>query len=226
MIRVLLADDQTLLLGALTTILNAQDDIRVTATAADGAAAVRAVREAAGGVDVAVLDIRMPGLDGIAAAREILALPDAPAVMMLTTFRDPALVRSAIAAGVHGFLLKDAEPDVLADAVRTVARGESVLASGVTGPVLEGYRQAVAARSALRPEERQGLSLLTARELEVLAEIGRGATNPEIAESLHIAETTVKTHVSNLLAKLGARDRVALVLLVQRAGLLPGRGQG
>ena len=120
---------------------------------------------------------------------------------------------------MHGFLLKDADPEVLADAVRTVARGESVLASGVTGKVLEWVRGGVDKQNALSDFERQGLGLLTGRELEVLAEIGAGATNAEIAQTLFIAETTVKTHVSSLLAKLGARDRIALVLIAQRAGI-------
>ena len=133
MIRILLADDQPLLLSALSTILSTQPDLEVVATAKDGAQAVEQAR--AHRIDVAVMDIRMPVLDGIAAASAILPL--GTRVMMLTTFDDDALIQSAIAAGVHGFMLKDADPDVLADAVRTVARGESVLASGVTGRVMQ-----------------------------------------------------------------------------------------
>ena len=210
MIRLLLADDQPLLLSALRTILDAQDDITVVATAADGAEAVEQTR--AHRIDVAVLDIRMPVLDGIAAAAQILPL--GARVIMLTTFDDDALIQSAIDAGVHGFLLKDADPDVLADAVRTVARGESVLASGVTGRVMQWAREGKG-----EPPARSLLDGLTARELDVLAEVGRGATNAEIAQRLFIAETTVKTHVSSLLSKLGARDRIALVLIAQRAGI-------
>lgn len=213
--RVLLADDQPMLLSALTTILNTQPDIEVVATAANGAEAIEQSKNH--DIDVAVLDIRMPVLDGISAARHILPL--GPKVIMLTTFDDDELVQAAIEAGVHGFLLKDAEPDVLADAVRTVARGESVLASGVTGRVLEWVRDGVDRGNALSVFERQALSLLTPREVEVLAEIGAGANNAEVAQRLFIAETTVKTHVKSLLAKLGARDRVALVLVAQRAGL-------
>ena len=160
----------------------------------------------------------MPVLDGISAAQQIMPL--GPKVIMLTTFDDDALVQEAIEAGVHGFLLKDAEPEVLADAVRTVARGESVLSSGVTGRVLEWVRGGVDKRNALSDFERQAMSLLTGRELEVLAEIAGGATNAEIAQHLFIAESTVKTHVKSLLAKLGARDRVALVLVAQRAGVV------
>ena len=210
MIRILLADDQPLLLSALETILDAQDDITVAATAADGAEAVEKAR--AHRIDVAVLDIRMPVLDGIAAARTIMEL--GPRVIMLTTFDDDALIHAAIAAGVHGFLLKDAEPDVLAGAVRAVAGGESVLAPGVTGRVMEWVREGPGS-----PALATALEGLTTREREVLAEIGRGATNAEIAAALYIAETTVKTHVSSLLAKLGARDRVALALIAQRAGI-------
>lgn len=213
--RILLVDDQPMLLSALSTILNTQPDIEVVATAANGKEAIEQVENH--DIDVAVLDIRMPVLDGISAARQIMPL--GPKVIMLTTFDDDALVREAIEAGVHGFLLKDAEPDVLADAVRTVARGESVLASGVTGRVLEWVRGGVDKRNALSDTQRQGLSLLTRREVEVLAEIGAGAANGEIAARLFIAETTVKTHVKNLLHKLGARDRVALVLIAQRAGI-------
>lgn len=213
--RILLVDDQPMLLSALSTILNTQPDIQVVATATNGAEAIEQVKSH--DIDVAVLDIRMPVLDGISAARQIMPL--GPKVIMLTTFDDDALVQEAIEAGVHGFLLKDAEPEVLADAVRTVARGESVLASGVTGRVLEWVRGGVDKRNALSDTQRQALSLLTRRELEVLAEIGTGATNAEIAERLFIAETTVKTHVKNLLHKLGARDRVALVLIAQRAGI-------
>lgn len=147
-------------------------------------------------------------------------MPLGPKTIMLTTFDDDALVQEAIEAGVHGFLLKDAEPEVLADAVRTVARGESVLSSGVTGRVLEWVRGGVDKQNALSDFERQAMSLLTGRELEVLAEIAGGATNAEIAQDLFIAESTVKTHVKSLLAKLGARDRVALVLVAQRAGVV------
>lgn len=210
MIKILLADDQPLLLSALETILGAQADLTVAATAANGAEAVEKAR--AHRIDVAVLDIRMPVLDGIAAATQIMEL--GPKVIMLTTFDDDTLVRAAIDAGVDGFLLKDAEPEVLASAVRAVARGESVLAPGVTGRVMAWVRGSTGSTEAAAM-----LEGLTSRELEVLAEIGRGATNAEIARALFIAETTVKTHVSSLLTKLGMRDRVALALTAQRAGL-------
>lgn len=215
-IRVLLADDQAMLLSALSTILTAQKDIEVAATAATGADAVAAALSHH--IDVAILDIRMPGMDGIGAAQAILERKPECRIIMLTTFNDEELVARSISAGAHGFLLKDADPEVLVTAVRNVAQGESVLAAGVTGPVLEAYRSALT-RENLSAQERQGLSLVTRREMEVLSLIARGATNAEIAADMVIAETTVKTHVSALMSKLAARDRVALVLLAQRAGV-------
>ncbi|OFP87087.1 response regulator transcription factor [Corynebacterium sp. HMSC059E07] len=215
-IRVLLADDQAMLLSALSTILTTQEDIEVAATAATGADAVAAALSHH--IDVAILDIRMPGMDGIGAAQAILERKPECRIIMLTTFNDEELVARSISAGAHGFLLKDADPEVLVTAVRNVAQGESVLAAGVTGPVLEAYRSALT-RENLSAQERQGLSLVTRREMEVLSLIARGATNAEIAADMVIAETTVKTHVSALMSKLAARDRVALVLLAQRAGV-------
>ena len=215
-IRVLLADDQAMLIAALSTILNAQDDIEVVATANTGSAAVTAALSHR--TDVAILDIRMPGMDGIAAAQAILSRVPECRIIMLTTFNEEELVAQSIAAGAHGFLLKDADPEVLVGAVRDVAKGESVLASQVTGPVLEAYRTALT-RGELSAQERQGLSLVTRREMEVLSLIARGATNSEIAAEMVIAETTVKTHVSSLMSKLAARDRVAMVLVAQRAGI-------
>ena len=215
-IRVLLADDQAMLVAALSTILNAQDDIEVVTTANTGSEAVTAALSHR--TDVAILDIRMPGMDGIAAAQAILSRIPECRIIMLTTFNEEELVAQSIAAGAHGFLLKDADPEVLVGAVRDVAKGESVLASQVTGPVLEAYRTALT-RGQLSAQERQGLSLVTRREMEVLSLIARGATNSEIAAEMVIAETTVKTHVSSLMSKLAARDRVALVLFAQRAGI-------
>lgn len=215
-IRVLLADDQALLAAALSTILNAQDDIEVVTTAHTGNEAVTAAISHR--IDVAILDIRMPGIDGIAAAQAILSRAPDCRIIMLTTFNEDDLVAQSIAAGAHGFLLKDADPDVLVGAVRDVAKAESVLAAKVTGPVLQTYRAAIA-RGQLSAQERQGLSLVTRREREVLALIARGATNGEIAREMVIADTTVKTHISSLLSKLAARDRVALVLLAQKAGI-------
>lgn len=216
-IRVLLADDQAMLVTALSTILNSEADIEVVTTASDGVEAVEMCVQHF--IDVAVLDIRMPKMDGIAAAKAMMASNPKVRIVMLTTFNEDALVAAALQAGVQGFLLKDADPEVLISAVRAVYSGESVLASKVTGPVLAAYRNALGASGTLSAVQRQGLSCVTNREMDVLLLVARGATNQEIAKELRVAETTVKTHVSALLNKLHARDRVALVLLAQRAGL-------
>ncbi|KQB86259.1 response regulator [Corynebacterium lowii] len=217
-IRVLIADDQPLLASALATILGAQEGITVSSICHDGAQALQAAREHT--IDVAVLDIRMPHMNGIEATRELVRR--GVKVLMLTTFNVDSFIRDSIAAGASGFLLKDTEPEELARAVRCVARGESVLSSGATGHVLSAYREAVAgaAGTSLTPEQRQGLSLLTPRELEILTLIAQGYTNGEIAAQLVIGAATVKTHVSHLLAKLHCRDRVALVLLAHKARLV------
>jgi len=196
--------------------MNAEADIDVVTTATSGSQAVTAALSHQ--IDIAIMDIRMPGMDGIAAAQAILSRKPDCRIIMLTTFNDEDLVARSIAAGAHGFLLKDADPDILLSAVRNVAKGDSVLASEVTGPVLTAYRSALT-RDNLTPRQRQGLSLITRREMEVLALVARGATNAEISAEMVIAETTVKTHVSALMSKLAARDRVALVLLAQRAGV-------
>lgn len=219
MIRVLIADDQTLLVSALFTILNSAEDIEVKTTASDGASAIASALESL--IDVAVIDIRMPGMDGIAAAQAILARKPNIKVIMLTTFGDEEYVSAALQAGAHGFLLKDAEPEELIGAIRAVHAGESVLASAVTEPIISAYRASLSHKKSLSPEQEQGLALLTPREREVLLAIASGASNREIAQRLCIAETTVKTHISALLSKLHARDRVALVLITHRAGLLP-----
>lgn len=217
-IRVLLADDQPLLLRALATILGAEDDIEVVATASDGLEAIEVV--SALRIDVAVLDIRMPRLDGIRAAEHLRERSQRPGIVMLTTFDDDELVRAALEAGADAFLLKDSEPDELAAAVRLVHAGQSVLSAGITGHVVRAFREAVAGGAVeLAPEVRQGLALVTARELEVLRTLADGASNGEIALRLHIGDETVKTHVSNLLGKLHARDRVALVVLAHRTGI-------
>ncbi len=217
-IRVLLADDQPLLLASLRTILDAQAEIDVVEAVEDGDAALAALDRRL--VDVAVLDIRMPGTDGITAARRIADRASPPKVVMLTTFDSEDLVRAALDAGAQGFLLKDADPAELATAIRLVHEGRSVLASGVTGHVIRAYREAVA-RSAGRisSRARQGLAMLTPRELDVLLALSDGASNGEIATVLGVGEATVKTHMSNLLIKLDCRDRVALVVLAHRAGL-------
>jgi len=166
---------------------------------------------------VLLLDIRMPGIDGVAATGRITALPDPPRVLILTTFNVDDLVVGALAAGARGFLLKDVEPTVLLDAIRRVHRGEGVIDPQSVPHVLQAFDHP---EHPVGPPVRvPGAEDLTAREREVLDLIARGATNQEIAASLFIGETTVKTHVSNLLMKLQARDRVALVLLGLTLGL-------
>lgn len=217
-IRVLLADDQPLLLASLRTILDAQAEIDVVEAVGDGDAALAALDRHL--VDVAVLDIRMPGTDGITAARRIAERASPPKVVMLTTFDSEDLVRAALDAGAQGFLLKDADPAELATAIRLVHEGRSVLASGVTGHVIRAYREAMAhSAGRISSRARQGLAMLTPRELDVLLALSDGASNGEIAAVLGVGEATVKTHMSNLLIKLDCRDRVALVVLAHRAGL-------
>lgn len=217
-IRVLLADDQLLLLASLRTILDAQAEIDVVEAVGDGDAALAALDRHL--VDVAVLDIRMPGTDGITAARRIAERASPPKVVMLTTFDSEDLVRAALDAGAQGFLLKDADPAELATAIRLVHEGRSVLASGVTGHVIRAYREAMAhSAGRISSRARQGLAMLTPRELDVLLALSDGASNGEIAAVLGVGEATVKTHMSNLLIKLDCRDRVALVVLAHRAGL-------
>ncbi|WJZ01873.1 response regulator [Corynebacterium freiburgense] len=217
-IRVLLADDQPLLASALATIISSQSDMEVVATCSDGQSAIDTIREQP--VDIAILDIRMPGKDGIQALQEINRIAPNIRVLMLTTFNVPDFVERALAAGAHGFLLKDAEPEVLLQAIRSVYKGESVLSSGVTAHVIKAWRKNLRKDSQpLAPETQQGLSLLTPREAEILALIAQGKTNPEISSELVISATTVKTHVSHLLAKLNCRDRVALVIVAREAGL-------
>ena len=217
-IRVLLADDQPMLLESLRIVLEAQPDITVVAIAHDGHEAITALNHHI--VDIAVLDIRMPGCDGITAARAMNQRDNAPKILMLTTFDSEDLVSASLAAGAQGFLLKDADPQELADGIRLVFQGQSVLATEVTGHVINSYRKVLSsAMTRVSPESRQGLSMLTPRELEVLNILSGGATNAEIARQLFVGESTVKTHVSNLLHKLGCRDRVALVVLAHSAGL-------
>ena len=215
-IRVYLVDDQALVRSGFAMLLSAQPDITVVGEAADGAAALAGL--AATAADVVLMDIRMPVLDGVEATRRLLSRPGpAPRVLVLTTFDLDEYVFAAIAAGASGFLLKDARPDDLVGAIRAVAGGDAVLAPSATRRLLAHVAPSLPAGTPVRDPL---LAQLTARETEVLVEIARGATNGEIAASLFLAESTVKTHVGSLLAKLGRRDRVGLVLLAVRSGLV------
>ncbi|WP_030718601.1 response regulator, partial [Streptomyces sp. NRRL S-237] len=215
-IRVVVADDQELVRSGFAMILDVQEDIEVVAEVGDGAAAVEAVARLA--PDVVLLDIRMPVLDGIEACRAISA-GSACRTVMLTTFDSDEYVYEALHAGASGFLLKDVRRDDLVHAVRVVAAGESLLAPSVARRLIEEYTAVTgaAARSEL-PAGR--LEVLTARERETLLHLGRGLSNAEIAAELVVSEHTVKSHVGNVLAKLGLRDRIQAVICAYETGLI------
>ena len=216
-IRVVVADDQELVRGGFSMILDAQPDIDVVAEAGDGAEAVAAVR--AHDPDVLLLDIRMPRMDGIEAARLVCAQTRCR-VLMLTTFDLDDYVYDALRAGACGFLLKDVRRDDLVNAVRVVAAGESLLAPAVTTKLIADFTSRPAARAERAAE---ALDVLTVRERETLQLIARGLSNAEIAAAMVVSEHTVKTHVSNVLSKLGLRDRVQAVITAYECGLtVPG----
>lgn len=208
-ITVVVADDQPLLVSAFVALIDAQPDLRVVGTAADGGQAVTVAEQQR--PDIIIMDLRMPVLDGVEATRRITHSGGRTRVLALTTFNIDELVTGAIAAGARGFLLKDAEPDALLDGIRLVHRGEAVLAPQVTHHVVAAL-QRTALESPLAEQ-------LTPRELDVLTQVAQGLTNAEIATALSVAETTVKTHIGNLFVKLGARDRVALVVLAYSMGI-------
>jgi DNA-binding NarL/FixJ family response regulator len=210
-VRLVLADDQTLVRHGIRSLLEIAGDIDVVAEADDGAAAVAAVREHE--PDVLLLDLRMPGRDGIWALETLQAEGLDVAVLVLTTFDDDALVLRALQAGARGYLLKDVTLEQLAGAVRTLADGATLVQPAVTARLLRAVRAGPAPADAARAD-------LTEREHEVLRLLAQGWSNREIADALHLAEGTVKNHVSNVLLKLGARDRTRAVLLALQTGLL------
>lgn len=214
MIRVAVVDDQDMVREGFSLILSADPDIEVACQAADGRAFLDAV-EADPRIDVALVDIRMPVVDGLQATRALARLPHAPAVIIVTTFDDDAYVLDAIAAGAQGFLLKRCSARDLVTAVHTVAAGASILSPQVTGAVLQRVKQTSAAT---RPALLDGLDL-TSRERDVLGLIGLGLNNTEISARLHLTVSTVKTHVGNVLAKTGSRDRVQAAIVAIHAGL-------
>ncbi|MDI3406985.1 response regulator transcription factor [Streptomyces cavernicola] len=219
MIRVLLADDEDLVRTALRLVLDSHEDIAVVAEVRDGAAAVAAVRTHR--PDVVLMDIQMPGTDGLTATREITALPDPPAVLLLTMFGLDAHVEAAVAAHASGFLLKDAEHEELAAAVRAVHRGEAVLAPAVTRRVLDLAHSAVPPVDTARDTGAQRIAGLDEEELAVLTLVGGGHSNAAIGSSLSLSEGAVKRRVSRLLAKLGCDNRVQLAIAAIDAGLVP-----
>jgi DNA-binding NarL/FixJ family response regulator len=214
-LRVLLADDDPLVLAGLRIILSAADDLVIVGEAADGAAAVAAAGERRPAV--VLMDIRMPGVDGIAATSQITARPDPPKVIVLTTFHLDDYVLAALRAGASGFLLKDTPPADIIRAVRLVAAGDAMLSPAVTRTLIEqfGADQPAPRRAAAR----QALRTLTDRERDVAAEVAQGRSNAEIAARLHMSEATVKAHVSRVLAKLGAANRVQVAIMARDAGL-------
>ena len=214
MTSVLLADDQALVRGGFKLILDAQDDLEVVGEADDGRAAIEAARSLR--PDVVLMDVRMPGLDGIAATRAIVSEHLATHVLVLTTFDEDRIVWDAMAAGASGFLLKTAPPMQLVDAVRTVATGEALLAPTVTRRLIEEFVRRPPPGE-VAPER---LAALTEREREVMALIARGLSNAEIAERLVLSGATVKTHVNRILGKLDLRDRVQAVVLAYETGLV------
>ncbi|MCP2634980.1 response regulator transcription factor [Microbacterium sp. HD4P20] len=217
MIRVVIADDQAMVRAGFSALLGEQPDIEVVGSAADGEACVRLVEQLH--PDVVLMDVRMPVLDGIAATRTISAAPQAPRILILTTFDIDDYVFDALSAGAAGFLLKDASPDELTQAVRIIAAGDALLAPSATRTLIERFT----ATRGPRRTDRAVLGELTEREREVLVGVAQGESNTEIAARLFVAEQTVKTHVSRILAKLGARDRAQLVIAAYEAGLvIPG----
>ncbi|GAA5058655.1 DNA-binding NarL/FixJ family response regulator [Thermocatellispora tengchongensis] len=206
-IKVIVADDQEIARTGLRMILDAQPGIEVVAEAGDGRRAVELARRLR--PDVCLFDIRMPGLDGIAATQE-LAGPDVAdpiAVVVITTFDLDEYVYSALRAGARGFLLKDAGPDLLAQAVRAAANGDALIAPSITARLLTAF---AGSGPAARPP--QPIEALTDREEQILATVARGRTNSEIADELHISLSTVKSHIASLMAKLGVRNRVEIAM--------------
>jgi DNA-binding NarL/FixJ family response regulator len=218
-VRIVVADDHDVVRSGFAAMLGTQPDFEVVGTAADGAAAVKvcgSVRP-----DVVLMDVRMPGMDGIEATRRLTAAAAyAPKVLILTTFDLDEYVFDALRAGASGFLLKDVTAERLFDAVRVVAAGEALLAPGITRRLIREFTRLRPARAA---DPAPGLAALTPRETEVLKLVAEGLSNPEIAGRLVVTEETVKTHVSRMLSKLGLRDRTQAVVTAYESGLvIPG----
>jgi DNA-binding NarL/FixJ family response regulator len=219
-IRVLIVDDQSLIRAGIQALLSRKPDIEVVGHASDGAEALRQVVEL--DPDVVLMDIRMPGMDGVEATRQLVASRARASVIILTTFHDDTNVFGALAAGARGYLLKDTDHKELAEAVRVVAAGRALIHPDITAQVLEEFSRLStqaslpAPRPALRDER---LALLTSRELAILRMLGSGRTNSEIGERLALSVGTVKNHISSILSKLDVRDRTQAGLFAQQAGL-------
>ncbi|MGH3200872.1 MAG: response regulator transcription factor [Streptosporangiaceae bacterium] len=224
-IRVLLVDDQDLVRAGFAMVLGSQPDLTVVGEAADGAAAVALARKCP--ADVMVMDVRMPGMDGVAATREICQAAEHPRILILTTFDLDEYAFAALRAGASGFLLKSAPPEEFLYAIRSIHEGDSVVAPSTTRRLIGRFLPHLPhTEGALDRKDHEGLAELTAREREVLAEVGSGLSNTEIAALLHISEATVKTHVGHIMAKLGLRDRIQAVVYAYETGLVrPGAGK-
>jgi DNA-binding NarL/FixJ family response regulator len=214
-IKVLLADDQALVRSGFRMILEAREEIEVVGEAEDGFEAIEATRRLL--PDVILMDVRMPNLDGVEATRRLVARGTDSKILILTTFDLDEYVYEAIRAGASGFLLKDVRPQELVDAIHVVAKGDALLAPSITRRLLDRFAEQAPGDPAKPPRQ---LETLTERELEVLKLIARGWSNAELAEKLFLSETTVKTHVSSVLRKLGLRDRVQAVVMAYEAGLV------
>ena len=214
-IRVLVADDQPLMRAAFEMTLRTEEDIELVGEASDGLDAVEQARRLR--PDVILMDVRMPGLDGVEATRILAAEDRTTKILILTTFDIDEYVIEAIRAGASGFLLKDVRPSELIEAIRIVARGDALLAPSVTRRLLESIASSL---PALRPAKMGLLDALTPTERKVLALVGRGASNHEIASELFVADTTVRTHIRHILEKLALRDRVQAVVLAYDTGLV------
>ncbi|MFI7060629.1 response regulator [Kribbella sp. NPDC050124] len=216
MTRLLIVDDEALVRAGLKMILESDEALEVVAEADDGAdAAAMVVKHRP---DVVLMDIRMPRLDGLAATREVQALPDPPKVVVLTTFDLDDYVFRALQAGASGFLLKDTPPRELVQAVKVVAAGDAMLSPAVTRRLIGHF--AADSRSDRQRQARERIGVLTDREREVLAAVGRGLSNADIGKTLYMSEATVKAHVSRVLVKLDATNRVQVAILAHDAGLL------
>jgi DNA-binding NarL/FixJ family response regulator len=219
-IRVALVDDQELVRTGFRMVLEAQPDMTVVGEAGDGVAAIELAEQRGPKPDVMVMDVRMPRLDGVAAARRICAAGERPRVLMLTTFDLDEYAFAALKAGASGFLLKDVPSHELLFAIRCVHAGDAVVAPSTTRRLIDRFAPLLPAAGGARPP---ALNDLTGRERDVLIQVAAGLSNAEIAERLFVSEATVKTHVGRILAKLGLRDRVQAVVLAYETGLVKAR---